>query len=152
MTPLLEEAITRLQLNSAEGYRLSRIMRLSEAQNWRCCYCGVKMFAGHPAEDIFLYSSSMGMWPVMGGVPDEWVLAQLNNLRASIEHYKTSKIRGQERECVVACRLCNSSRGGAVKWNSARAQHRPESWWAITQRKLSEGTHPHCQYIMERAA
>lgn len=62
----------------------AKIVILCEAQNWRCCYCGVVMVRGEQGPDS-----------------------------ASVEHV-VPRVAGGAREWeneVAACKLCNESRG-----------------------------------------
>ena len=145
-----DQMLSRFSLSvSSPNWTERRAARQAEAQNWRCCYCGVRMFAGHPAEDIYLYCSSMGMWPVYKGEPDMWVFMQLSNLKVSLEHVKDSFMRsgGHGQECLAACCLCNSWRGGKANGRGWRMQPSPAVWWRVMQRKIAAGTHPHCPYL-----
>jgi hypothetical protein len=153
LSPTLDELLAHYCLTSRfdpDDYRGRRLIKLAEAQNWKCCYCGVRMFAGHPLEDVFLYSQSMGLSVFLNGDPDRFTLLQLSKLRASLEHlHGTRAVRpGAVRECVAACRYCNSNRGGfASKLGGGGIQHTPESWHRITQRLVESGRHPHSQYL-----
>ena len=70
-------------------YRTNLRTKLSESQNHRCCYCGVKMW--HKA---------------LGETGNKFNLATL-------EHLTCQKFSGEDSEenCVVACAWCNSKRG-----------------------------------------
>lgn len=71
-------------MNAAEKARLRR--RLSEAQNHRCCYCGVDMD-----------------------------LRPSKPHGATLEHYQTRSSGGRTNfsNCVAACKTCNHARGTA---------------------------------------
>lgn len=60
--------------------------RLAEAQNWRCCYCGVPM-VNHFA-----------------------------STQATIEHIVPRSLGGPDHpdNYAIACRSCNSARGNAI--------------------------------------
>lgn len=66
------------------AWRRRMIRRLSEAQNHRCCYCGVDMVADH-----------------------------LHQHGATIEHVVTRAAGGKTTwlNLVAACRTCNTKRG-----------------------------------------
>jgi hypothetical protein len=144
----LEEMILKFALHSSNPKNRNPVVTVAEQQNWRCCYCGVRMFAGVPMEDIFLYSQSIGLWPLMNGQPDLWVLRELANLKASLEHIQGSvtRIPNVQREFVAACRWCNSMRGG-FSTRRGRYQHTAESWYRITQKQVEQGVHQNSQYI-----
>lgn len=61
------------------------LLRLGEAQNWRCCYCAVVMGTDDPEHED----------------------------AASIDHYVPRASGGTNKweNLVAACRLCNNSRG-----------------------------------------
>lgn len=62
--------------------------RLAEAQNWRCCYCGVPM-----------------------------IHDRCSPTQATIEHIVPRSLGGPNRpdNYVVACRACNEARGNAIE-------------------------------------
>lgn len=78
----------RAEGNCLETSRSPALRRkLAEAQNWRCCYCGCRMTdeGGH------------------GNGPRQ----------ATFEHVVPRALGGADREwnLVIACRLCNNTRG-----------------------------------------
>lgn len=62
--------------------------RLAEAQNWRCCYCGVPMVC-EPNADA----------------------------QATIEHVVPRSLGGPDHpdNYVIACKRCNQARGNAIE-------------------------------------
>jgi len=66
-----------------------QLARLCEAQNWRCCYCGVSFVTGRQ-----------------------------DNRTPTREHVKPSIAGGSDAwdNLVAACRLCNEARG-AMHWD-----------------------------------
>lgn len=64
--------------------------RLGEAQNWRCCYCGVRML-------------EHGNW----------------GTQPSLEHFEPLSLEGADHpdNMAVACMFCNQLRGLAIWWN-----------------------------------
>lgn len=96
------------------------IVPLCEAQNWRCCYCGIEMMVG-----------MQGCWD-----RPKWDRAR--ECLATIEHVTPKVAGGSNRweNLVAACRLCNNARSAMkaeryarlVKWKgrekAARYAHR----------------------------
>lgn len=86
-----------------------KLVRLCEAQNWRCCYCGIPMEIGRPGDDTPTFEHVV---PKIAEGSDRW-----ENL-------------------VAACRLCNNARSAMkaetylrfVRWKgrikAARYAHR----------------------------
>jgi hypothetical protein len=85
------------------------LFRLCEAQNWRCCYCGITLATGRPGNDT---ATMEHVVPKVAGGSNDW-----SNL-------------------VAACKLCNNARSAMkalkylryVKWKgretAARYAHR----------------------------
>lgn len=70
------------------------LCQLCEAQNWRCCYCGIPMEIGREGE-----------W-----TEDAWKTTL--DMRATVEHV-VPKIDGGSNKWInlaAACRLCNNAR------------------------------------------
>ena len=82
----IHEARLPLYIINRKKYIITR-NKLAEAQNWRCCYCGVPM----NQED--------------------------KSTRATIEHIIPRGLGGldQIENYVVACRACNEARGNSIK-------------------------------------
>jgi len=82
-----------------DEYR-DRLYRLGEAQNWRCCYCGIYMHTGSHRPTSRDCATVEHVVPRTAGGSDDWL-----NL-------------------VAACRLCNNARSAMkalkylqfVKW------------------------------------
>lgn len=73
-------------------YDRLRLIILAEAQNWRCCYCGIRCIGEHNTDD-----------------------------RASIDHFVPINAGGKRRDWyneIMACRKCNQTRGSmrAIKF------------------------------------
>ena len=117
--------------------RRSRISREAGAQNWRCAYCGVRMFAGHPKEDIHLYAEEMGIPLRIGGTWEPTSFETIRKLRATIEHLLGARFGNDADTLVSACRWCNEMR-----------RDRPPSLWArLVPAMVANRKHPHWRLI-----
>ena len=88
-----------------------------ERQNWRCCYCGVRMWAGHDIECPSDFARSHGYYVRPGGA-SHWVRARkaVRRYMATFEHVVPLKFGGpnDERNIVGACAQCNNERGHRI--------------------------------------
>ena len=109
----------------------------AERQGWRCCYCGVPMFAGHPTEDIFLYAQSIGVPAKAFRSKKFWT--RMWGLKVSIEHLRKKADGGgmDHDNIVAACNWCNTYRG----------DRRPIEWFCEVQDRVKNGVHPHSALI-----
>lgn len=85
-----EEAEAAWQMHLQTDHERAMIIRhrLAEAQNWRCCYCGVQM----------------GLY-------------QRGPTQATIEHIIPRSLGGPDRpdNYAIACHACNQARGNAIE-------------------------------------
>lgn len=104
-----------------ETHRRRRLSVLAEAQNWRCCYCGIRCQI-NPRD------------------PNLWDAPSCEH----VLHLGRGGLRVWENE-VMACRLCNTGRGRmhplqylkkvvkvgrwkAYKWSMRRLNRRRQAW------------------------
>lgn len=116
--------------------RLSKVARLAERQNWRCCYCGVRM-----VWKVLDRSEVDALVPTGGGArPHAKAVAARE---ATIEHVTPRSAGGKlflDDNLVAACRCCNNYRGN----NAA------ETAMARIARLVRKGTHPHARWDRDR--
>ena len=95
------------------------------------------MFAGHPTEDLFEFSQSIGI-PRSAALSRK-SLAKLRDIKATIEHYRKKEDggKGDPENIIAACSWCNGRRGN----------HKPMEWFEIVQNMVRKGTHPHWELI-----
>jgi hypothetical protein len=103
--------------------------QIFEAQNWRCCYCGVRMASllKGAEENQDLYAQQFGYARYLGKV--------LEGRSASIEHIvkQADRLDHSRGNLVGACRWCNSARGD---WPA-------EEWFDQVMFLKMVGQHPH---------
>lgn len=146
MSELLERMITAYYLRTSSGrsatnrLRRNQRFRTAEAQNWRCCYCGVRMFAGVPSEDIFQYAQSIGLsLKYRGGGYNAGSFEHLRTLRATIEHVIKQEHGGiwENKNITSSCWWCNNNRGDIP----------PTIWYKRVQELVRNRKHPHYKFI-----
>jgi len=107
-----------------------------EAQNWRCCYCGLRMHAGEPWECEIRYTRLNGFRYRAG---NERVRRFLRHSRATIEHLTRRADGGTNYydNLTGACNWCNSNRQdrGAMEW------------FEEIQKLVASGEHPFAHLI-----
>ena len=106
-------------------------MCICSEQNWRCCYCGVRMFAGEPMECAMAYC-------VANRLPSSnpKKVAKLLRWRlATVEHLlRRCDGGGNERgNLASACGWCNSNRQDRTSTD----------WWQEVQELIADDLHPH---------
>lgn len=102
-----------------------------EAQNWRCCYCGVEMLAGQHYEDWLAVARRLGV-PYLY----KWRIHYALKYRvATIEHLVRKADSGSDDpdNLVGACGYCNH----------ARQEMDAMEWFDTVQVNLAVGYHPH---------
>lgn len=104
-----------------------RTARLSEAQNWRCCYCGFVMLS--PAAIRHEERA------VLGAGPKKARRECAKYRRATREHLIPRCDGGSDalENLTAACRWCNEYRGNRPLLEAA----------ARIKRLITRGTHPH---------
>ncbi|MEE7460662.1 hypothetical protein MFUR16E_04610 [Methylobacterium fujisawaense] len=111
-----------------------RSMRLAEAQNWRCCYCGFVMLSPAAGRDEAL--------TVLGSGPSKGWRHAFRYRRMTKDHIRPRCESGSDgfENLVAACAFCNEYRG-----------NRPadEAFQRI-QRLIRRGTHPHQVWRLHR--
>ena len=146
MSEGLERTIEAYQLRSFTGIsatsrqRKNRIERLAGAQNWRCCYCKVRMFAGVPMEDLFQYAQSVGLRLINpGGGLNAAAFRHLGLLRVTVEHMIKQEVGGvwEDKNVGAACWWCNNQRGDTP----------PHVWERCVQKLVSSKRHPHYKIV-----
>ncbi len=75
----------RVPLNKPSSLRRKIKLRLSEAQNWRCCYCGIRMEGSGNEDNAPTFEHVVPLRDGGVNTPDENI--------------------------VIACRSCNMTRG-----------------------------------------
>jgi hypothetical protein len=150
MNVLLDRTITAYQLRSVTGgsatsqHRKRRLSRAAEVQNWRCCYCKVRMFAGTPAEDLFYYAQSVGLRLINpGGGLNAAAFRHLGLLRVTVEHLIKQEVNGvgEAKNIAAACRWCNNQRMDTP----------PLVWEARVQELMRMRKHPHYKIVSNAA-
>ena len=132
--------------------RRSKRFSAAERQNWHCAYCGVKMYAGHPAEDICAYAAEMKIRIRRAGIWWPPAFEQILQLKATTEHLIGQSYRdaigpyiNSRHNLISSCLWCNSHR--AILWDNKDEM----GWYEEVQRLIEAKRHPHYLLISQRA-
>ncbi|MBN9601835.1 MAG: HNH endonuclease [Afipia felis] len=111
---------------------MSRVLRLSEAQNHRCAYCGIELL--HPKLRISGKKPAREVPPAPALNWSSHSKAKKYR-RATIDHVVPKCEGGTDSlaNTVAACKLCNEYRGNVPA----------EDAFSRIQRLVRRGTHPH---------
>ena len=106
---------------------ISPLVRIAihEAQNWRCCYCGVVMWAGEPFECLGAYMKAHGLRDTEAA----------KRRRATAEHIRRRIDGGSDlpENLAGACLWCNTTRHDMPA----------EDWFWKVRGLIEAGFHPH---------
>lgn len=110
--------------------RRSALVLISESQNHRCAYCGVRM--------LLPRSVVAGEVRAPAGSPDWHVKKAMRFRQATMDHLIPRCLGGTDdpENAVAACLWCNEFRGN----NTAVLA------WARISRMVRRGSHPHNRY------
>lgn len=110
-----------------------KILRISEAQNHRCAYCGFDMWLPWTEHQTCTMAYFLKRAKSVGAAH------RARKWRAATSEHVVPKCNGganSHLNIVAACRWCNHY----------RAAHSAEYALKHIQMRLADGTHPHCRF------
>lgn len=135
--PAMEEGVSR------GVWKRRQLLRLSEAQNHRCCYCGRPTWLG------------MSETPLDGRLRAtvEHVVSKSSFRGIGLEGFDRWEAHSHEGNLACACKECNNSRGDAVSAEAFHAiRNDPGAWEIWCAMRGTRFTEVHPEMLVRIAA